>query len=292
LFDLTYRYNPFAPVKVRQIETPADAIRELEEGNRVYKRVVDHVRGMFRGSGTGDPLVLPFDPMTFGVAMIDGTAVAQEPFALVLGCSDARVPTELVFHQDSNDLFVVRVAGNVLGIECLGSIDFAVDRMKSLRLLTVLGHTNCGAVTSAVDMYLGPTEYPDLGLSFALRSLVDRVMIAVRGAASALDRAFGPGVSHDHPGYRTALIEAAVFLNAALTARDLRNAVGSLPEKGVEVVYGVFDLATQRVRSRPEESDDVPCFSPPPADAAAFEAFVAGLAQAVIARGGIDLASA
>src|SRR6185312_15123878 len=129
---------------------------ELEAGNRLYKRVVDHVRGMFRGSGAGDPLVLPFDPMTFGVAMIDGTAVAQEPFALVLGCSDARVPTELVFHQDSNDLFVVRVAGNVLGIECLGSIDFAVARMKSIRLLTVLGHTNCGAVTSAVDMYLEP----------------------------------------------------------------------------------------------------------------------------------------
>lgn len=288
MFDLTYRYNPFAPVTVRQINTPEEALRELERGNRLYKQVVDHVRGMFRGSGAGEPLVLPFDPMTFGVAMIDGTAVAQEPFALVLGCSDARVPTELVFHQDSNDIFVVRVAGNVLGIECLGSIDYAVAKMKSIRVLAVLGHTNCGAVTSAVDMYLEPGDYPNLGLSFALRSLVDRVMIAVRGAAGALERVGGPNCSHDRAGYRAAMIEVAVFLNAALTACDLRNAVGDLPEKGLDVVYGVFDLATQRVRSLPGESDDAPFFTPPPADGAAFDAFAAGLARSAIDRGLID----
>ena len=63
-------------------------------------------------------------------------------------------------------------------------------------------HTGCGAVTGAVDMYLGPTDYPDLGLSFALRSLIDRVLIAVRGAAKALERVCGPDVANDM-GYRS-----------------------------------------------------------------------------------------
>ena len=287
--DLVYRYDPFAPVAVRKIDDAEAAIRELEVGSQKFQKVVEHARAMFCNTDGGETLVLPFDPLTYGVAFVEGASVAQEPFAIVLGCSDARVPTELVFHQDSNDLFVVRVAGNVLGIECLGSIDYAVGRMPSLKLGVVLGHTNCGAVTSAVDMYRGPTDYAGQGVSFALRSLVDRVMIAVRGAASALERVCGPQVTQDQ-GYRAAMIEVAVFLNAALTAFDLRRALG--PSVKLDVVYGVFDLGTHRVRSKLTPSDDAPMFAPAPAQASAFDDLAADLSRAIIARGVIDPAFA
>ena len=287
--DLVYRYDPFTPIAVRRIDDAGAALCELEEGSKKFQKVVEHARAMFCNPEGEESLVLPFDPLTYGIAFVEGASVAQEPFAIVLGCSDARVPTELVFHQDSNDLFVVRVAGNVLGIECLGSIDYAVAKMPSLKVAVVLGHTNCGAVTSAVDMYRGPTDYPDLGVSFALRSLVDRVMIAVRGAASALERVCGPQVVGDL-GYRAAMIEVAVFLNAALTAFDLRRAMG--PSVTLDVVYGVFDIATHRVRSKLTPSDDAPMFAPAPAQASAFDDLAADLARAVVARGVIDPAFA
>ena len=103
----------------------------------------------------------------------------------MLGCSDARVPIELIFDQSPNDLFVVRVAGNVLGVECLGSIDYAVANLgKSLKLVVVLGHTTCGAVSAAVDSYLAPKNYAEIAFTHALRSLVDRIQTAVRGAAT------------------------------------------------------------------------------------------------------------
>ncbi len=200
--------------------------------------------------------------------MVDGLSVAQEPFALMLGCSDARVPTETIFGQDSNDLFVVRVAGNVLGIECLGSIDYAVANMAQHQGRHARPrHTGCGAVTAAVDMYLKPTDYPDLGLSHSLRTIIDRVMIAVRGAARALERVGGSKVSHDR-GYRAALLEVAIYLNAA--PDRLRPRPPARPGRSTgawPVVYGVFDITASpsapgpRVRrGRPSRTS-----SPPPA---------------------------
>lgn len=285
--DLVYRCDPFAPVVARRIPDADAALRELDAGHRKYRRVVDHVRTMFEGDGA-EPLILAFDPITYGIAMVEGSSVTQEPFALVLGCSDARVPTEQIFHQDNNDLFVVRVAGNVLGTECLGSIDYATTNMKSLKVVAVMGHTHCGAVTAAVDMYLSPTDYPDLGLSFALRSLVDRVMIGVRGAANALERVVGPKVSHDL-GYRTALIELAVYLNTALTAYDIRKELGLGPERGIEVVHGVFDIVSQRVRCRiADGGNDAPMFAVAPNQAAEFDGLASSLALEILERGGID----
>jgi len=116
----------------------------------------------------------------------------QAPFALVLGCSDARVPIESVFDQSFNDLFVIRIAGNVLGTECIGSFDYAVRQFGgSLQAVVVLGHTGCGAVTAAVSAYLSPTDFTDIALTHPLRTLIDRIMIAVRGAANAFDRQCG-----------------------------------------------------------------------------------------------------
>ena len=73
-------------------------------------------------------------------------APRQTPFAALLGCADARVPLELVFSRSANDAFAVRVAGNVLGAECVGSLDFAVTQLPSIRVVAVVGHTGCGAV--------------------------------------------------------------------------------------------------------------------------------------------------
>ena len=84
----------------------------------------------------------------------------QSPFAAVLGCSDARVPIELVFNEGPNDLFVVRVAGNGIGSDVLGSLRYTIEHLRdSLRLVVVLGHSGCGAISTAVDMFMEPAGY-------------------------------------------------------------------------------------------------------------------------------------
>src|SRR5438552_17467632 len=139
------------------------------------------------GEGTQTEVVVPICPVSLGMPIWAGEIPKQKPYALVLGCSDARVPIEPIFDQSFNDLFVVRIAGNVLGTECLGSVDYAVRHFAdSLKLVVVLGHTGCGAVSAAVETYLSPQDYADIAFTHALRSLVDRIMISVRGASNAL----------------------------------------------------------------------------------------------------------
>ncbi len=171
----------------------------------------------------------------------------QAPMGVVLGCSDARVPLELVFDTKPNQLFVVRVAGNVLGDECLGSIEYALASFPdTVRLLVVLGHTGCGAVGAAVDTYLDPQQHNSIAFTRALRSVVNHILLAVHGAALALAETWGPGVAAD-PGYRAALTETAVYLNAGATAYQLADEVGPDAGPGVRVVYAVYDVATCRV---------------------------------------------
>src|SRR5437899_7530250 len=138
----------------------------------------------------------------FGIA--PGVEPEQRPFGIVLGCADARVPIELIFGQSVNNLFVVRVAGNTVGSDGLGSIDYAVEQFPSLRVAAVLGHTACGAVTAAVDVFQQPAEFLELAASLPLRSLVDRILVVVRACAKALEEVHGAGVT-EAPGYRLAL---------------------------------------------------------------------------------------
>src|SRR5438046_3447932 len=84
-------------------------------------------------------------------------AAGQEPFAIVLGCSDSRVPAEIVFDQGLGALFVVRVAGNIVAPSQLGSVEFAVERF-GIQLVLVIGHTHCGAVQATVDSFLSPSQ--------------------------------------------------------------------------------------------------------------------------------------
>ena len=103
----------------------------------------------------------------------------QQPFAIVLGCSDSRVPAELVFDQGFGELFVIRVAGNIVAPSQVGSVEFAAARFGT-RLVVVMGHSQCGAVTAAVEEVLGQTTNE----SRNLRSIVDRVRPAVETVVS------------------------------------------------------------------------------------------------------------
>ena len=118
----------------------------------------------------------------------DGQAIPQQrPFAAVIGCSDARVPIELVFNEGPNDLFVIRVAGNGLGGDVLGSLKYAVEHLSgSLRLVVILAHSGCGALTAAVDVFLEPAAYLALATQHALRNILDRQLIVVQACAKTL----------------------------------------------------------------------------------------------------------
>jgi carbonic anhydrase len=159
----------------------------------------------------------------------------QEPFAVVLGCSDSRVPVELVFDQGLGDLFVIRVAGNIVAPSHVGSVEFAAERFRT-RLVVVLGHTRCGAVTATLEELQRPTE----NQSPNLRSIVGRIRPAVE-ALLATD------LRHD----ADALIRAAVRANIRVAATQLRHGSELLEQlirdDGLRVVGAEYSLETGTV---------------------------------------------
>ena len=136
--------------------TPARRDCGSNGGNRAFAELFDRLED---GTGTVRRIV-PIDPRDLGLLPHGAGSLQQRPFAAVLGCSDARVPIELIFNEGPNDLFVVRVAGNTLGDDVRGSLNYALDHLgESLKLIVVLGHSACGAVTAAVDVFLDPPSY-------------------------------------------------------------------------------------------------------------------------------------
>lgn len=255
--------------------TPSAARRHLQQGNAAFARLVARAAHDARAE---IPL-LSADAASFG----RGTALSQEPFAAVLGCSDARVPLEIIFQQACNDLFVVRVAGNILTSEGLGSLDFAATAFaRSLRLLLVLGHTGCGAVTAAVEAFLAPMEYLHLAPSQPLRGILDRLFIAVRAADRSLREVHGPDVTR-RSGYRGALVECSVILNAALTAHTLARELGTGDKHPREVVFGGYDLESLAVWApagrASRQSRVLPGMAPPPRSPAAFRSLGSAVAR-------------
>jgi carbonic anhydrase len=103
-------------------------------------------------------------------------ATGQEPFAVILGCSDSRVPVEIVFDQGLGDLFVIRVAGNIVAPSQVGSVEFAAERF-STRLVVVLGHSRCGAIQATLE----ELQRPAANQSRNLHSIVERVRPSVEG---------------------------------------------------------------------------------------------------------------
>lgn len=136
----------------RTIVPAEEALRRLQAGNRrfVSGAVADNVRS--RKSGHA--------------GMIEN----QSPFAIVLGCSDSRVPAEIIFDQGLGDLFVIRVAGNIVAPSQIGSIEFAAARFAT-QLVVVLGHSQCGAILATLEELRQPME----NQSKNLRSIVDRI---------------------------------------------------------------------------------------------------------------------
>ena len=131
----------------------------------------------------------------------------QEPFAIVLGCSDSRVPAELVFDQGFGDLFVIRVAGNIVAPSQVGSVEFAAAKFGT-RLVVVIGHSQCGAITATLDELLGRSTTE----SRNLRSIVDRVRPSVETVLAGRDA-----------GDYEALIRDSVRANVRASANHLRH---------------------------------------------------------------------
>ena len=127
--DIIYRYDPYAKITVRPNMDAEEAKATLESGHRRHRHVVERIREeLAGGEGASKPVIIEADPLRLGFSEVSATPL-HTPYALVLGCSDARAPIEKIFDQSLNDLFVIRVAGNVLGTECLGSIDYAVRNL-------------------------------------------------------------------------------------------------------------------------------------------------------------------
>ena len=256
--EVVFRIDPARVGRRRPPRTPKEALGRLLRGNRQFAGLLDP-------GGPRVTRVIPLDPGAVGYGIETGKAPAQQPFAAVLGCSDARAPVEMIFQQRSNDLFVVRVAGNGVGTSSLGSLRYAAANFpRSLRLVLVLGHSQCGAVTAAVDAFLRPMTYLHLAANYPLRSIVDAILVAVRSASLALEAAHGAGVAGE-PGYRAALVETSVALNACLAAYALRQEIDS---PTCRVLVGSYDLASRTFRpplARPARPE-IGLFAPPDND--------------------------
>src|SRR6476620_2426746 len=244
--DYIYRFDPTNP-SAKPLPNDADnARRTLEDGNRTFSRGMESCS---KSSPTdGEPrFVGPCNAQEVGMIRGSSEMPKQSPFGVVVGCSDARVPTEMLFGQGFNDLFVIRVAGNVLGDVCMGSVDFALTALsESVRVVVILGHSGCGAVSGAVDAYLRPVKFWSKAMSPMLRGLIQRIFVSVREAANGLEEVWGVDAK-DMAGYREALIESAVSINAAMAAFDLRQEVERNAKWEIEVLYGVHNIRSHQV---------------------------------------------
>ncbi|HUL04315.1 MAG TPA: carbonic anhydrase [Gemmatimonadales bacterium] len=157
---------------------------------------------------------------------------SQQPFAIILGCSDSRVPAELVFEQGFGDLFVIRVAGNIVAPSQVGSVEFAAAKFGT-RLAVVLGHTHCGAIAATVDQLLQPT--PDVSPN-------------MRYIVSCIRRSVEPLMSQPLARDRQALMAEAVRANIRLSADHLRHGSdvleGLVRRDGLLIVGAEYHLET------------------------------------------------
>jgi carbonic anhydrase len=159
-------------------------------------------------------------------------ASGQQPFAAILGCSDSRVPVEIVFDQGLGDLFVIRVAGNIVAPSLIGSVEFAAEQFNS-RLVVVLGHTRCGAIEATLEQLQRPVE----NQSRNLHSIVDFIRPAVQGLLAT-------NLKND----RDALVREACRANIRASVNHLRH--GSdiienlIQNAGLMVVGAEYSLET------------------------------------------------
>lgn len=274
-FDITYRYEARdRPARPQPSDSDA-AFCRLCDGNRAFAALFDSTSKNADKSADKSAdraeMIVELDPRDVGLATGGGEAPRQRPFAAVLGCADARVPIEMIFSEGPNDLFVLRVAGNGLGAQVLGSLNYAIDHLRdSLRLIVVLGHSGCGAVTSAVDIFLQPAKYLPLATQHSLRGIVDHLMGVVHASSKRILTAFGSDVA-DHANYRHALVEASIATNAALTAYSIEKEFGAADRGGLRAVYGVYLLGTRRIWVPSAADAESFGLAAPPGDPAKFD---------------------
>src|SRR5687768_6469048 len=191
-----------------------EALARLIEGNQRYASNVRSIDSLVSHGKRGD------------------LATGQLPYAIILGCSDSRVPAEIVFDQGLGDLFVIRVAGNIVAPSQVGSVEFAAARYGT-RLVVVLGHSGCGAVVATLEELRRPTENQSLNL----RAIVDRVRPSVQ-ALLATD------LTQD----TNALVKQAVRANIRTSVDHLRHGSQTLEQliqnDGLLVVGAEYSLET------------------------------------------------
>jgi carbonic anhydrase len=191
-----------------------EALELLREGNRRFAQ--DH------------PERSALDDRTRRSEVVAG----QEPIAIVLGCSDSRVPAEIIFDQGVGDLFVIRVAGNIVAPSQVGSVEFAAERFGT-RLVAVVGHSGCGAVLATLEELERPTQ----GRSPNLRAIVDQIRPSVETLLETELR-------HD----REALVRHAVRANIRAAAAHLRHGSPILEElirsNGLLILGAEYSLET------------------------------------------------
>jgi carbonic anhydrase len=198
--------------------TPEQAITRLKEGNL---RFISGTRSV--------------EPMFSHLKLRELAVNGQKPFAIVLTCSDSRCPAEMIFDQGLGDLFVIRVAGNVVAPSLLASIEFAAANFGSAVVL-VLGHTQCGAVTDTVQHARDPLTPL---LSPHLEELVGRIRPAVETALRS--------VPLDHPDLLQNSIRENVFRSMRLI-RSQSAIVNDLVKANRLWVQGaILDLSTGRI---------------------------------------------
>jgi carbonic anhydrase len=195
----------------------ADALRKLREGNA---RFAAHARG------TGTLLTAARRAKLTGV---------QEPIAIVLGCSDSRVPVEIVFNQGPGDLFVIRVAGNIVAPSLVGSVEFAADRFGT-RLVVVMGHSSCGAIAATIEELHRPTT----NQSPNLRAIVDRIRPGVEELVKMKEAEGALAVEH-----------AAMTANVLASVNQLRHGSAIIEaliaSDGLVVIGAWYSLETGKV---------------------------------------------
>ena len=199
------------------MKTAKEALDQLREGNRRF--VADK-------SNAGDASLV-----NRRREIVDG----QHPFAIILGCSDSRVPAEMVFDQGLGDLFVIRVAGNIVAPSQIGSVEFAAERYGT-KLVVVLGHSQCGAILATLEAL----ECPNENTSRNLQSIVDRIRPSV-------ETLFDTDLKHDHD----TLVHQSVRANIRASCNHLRHG-SELLEKliqnhGLRVVGAEYSLETGTV---------------------------------------------
>ena len=206
----------------RTIIPAPEALQRLRDGNLRYHQNVRSVDAMLSHSRRD--------------------VTVQSPFAIVLGCSDSRAPAEIVFDQGLGDLFVIRVAGNIVAPSQIGSVEFAAERFGT-RLVVVMGHTGCGAIDATLEAVANEQKGPASAPAASSRNLMS-IVNRVRPGIEAL---LGTELARDPLRLRREAMRA----NVRASVNHLRHGSEIIErladEEGLEVVGAELDLATGEV---------------------------------------------